>query len=58
MSGDDDEGVTVTPPERYAIGLSFGNSNSSIAHTSSVCTGDGEFGDFFYSTNEVTGRKS
>ncbi|MCJ1381461.1 Hsp70 protein that interacts with Zuo1p [Xylographa soralifera] len=35
MSVDDDEGATVTPPERYAIGLSFGNSNSSIAHTSS-----------------------
>ena len=37
MSAEDDEGVTVTPPERYAIGLSFGNSNSSIAHTSGVC---------------------
>ena len=36
MSVDDDEGATVTPPERYAIGLSFGNSNSSIAYTSSV----------------------
>ena len=37
MSTDEDNGVTITPPERYAIGLSFGNSNSSIAHTSSVC---------------------
>ena len=36
MSVDEDNGVTVTPPERFAIGLSFGNSNSSIAHTSSV----------------------
>ncbi|MCJ1410531.1 Hsp70 protein that interacts with Zuo1p [Ptychographa xylographoides] len=35
MSADDDDGATITPPERYAIGLSFGNSNSSIAHTSS-----------------------
>ena len=33
---DDENGVTVTPPERYAIGISFGNSNSSIAHTASV----------------------
>ena len=36
MSADEENGVTVTPPERFAIGLSFGNSNSSIAHTSSV----------------------
>ena len=33
---DDEDGVTVTPPERCAIGISFGNSNSSIAHTASV----------------------
>ena len=36
MSADEDNGVTITPPERFAIGLSFGNSNSSIAHTSNV----------------------
>lgn len=33
-SADDDNGATVTPPERYAIGIAFGNSNSSIAYTS------------------------
>jgi molecular chaperone DnaK (HSP70) len=37
MSAEEDNGVTVTPPERVAIGISFGNSNSSIAHTSNVC---------------------
>ena len=37
---DDENGVTVTPPERCAIGISFGNSNSSIAHTASVITLD------------------
>ena len=36
MSAAEDNGVTVTPDERFAIGISFGNSNSSIAHTSSV----------------------
>ncbi|MCJ1232120.1 Hsp70 protein that interacts with Zuo1p [Varicellaria rhodocarpa] len=40
MSAEEDNGVTVTPPERYAVGFSFGNSNSSIAHTS----GDGKAG--------------
>lgn len=34
MSADEDTGATITPPERLAIGISFGNSNSSIAHTS------------------------
>ena len=35
MSTDEDNGATVTPPERCVIGISFGNTNSSIAHTSS-----------------------
>ena len=35
MSAEEDTGATITPPERLAIGISFGNSYSSIAHTSS-----------------------
>lgn len=34
MSVDDSEGVPLT--ENFAIGIAFGNSNSSIAHTSGV----------------------
>jgi len=34
MNTDEDTGATITPPERSVIGISFGNSNSSIAHTS------------------------
>ena len=36
MSGDESEVVASAPTERFAIGISFGNSNSSIAHTSAV----------------------
>lgn len=38
MSEDEIEsnGVTTPSTERHAIGLSFGNSNSSIAYTSGV----------------------
>ncbi|SLM34617.1 chaperone dnak [Lasallia pustulata] len=34
MSGDESEGMASAPTERFAIGISFGNSNSSIAYTS------------------------
>jgi molecular chaperone DnaK (HSP70) len=34
MSAEEDTGATVTPPERLAIGISFGNSYSSIANVS------------------------
>jgi hypothetical protein len=36
MSDQEDTGATSSPPERIVIGLSFGNSNSSIAFTSKV----------------------
>lgn len=36
MSGDESDGVASAPTERFAIGISFGNSNSSIAYTSGV----------------------
>ena len=36
MSTEESDGVAVAPTERFAIGISFGNSNSSIAYTSGV----------------------
>ena len=36
MAEEGSDGETNLSPERFAIGLSFGNSNSSIAHTSGV----------------------
>lgn len=36
MSEESNGPLTPEPAERYAIGISFGNSNSGIAHTSTV----------------------
>lgn len=40
MSGDESDGAASAPTERFAIGISFGNSNSSIAYTSGVRISD------------------